>query len=842
MRYCIYYLSCLFVLIGCTEKPVVISDPDIQVKEGFIVQKLHVPTKEQGSWVSITKDDKGRLIASDQYGSLFYIDVPKIGTSDSIKVTPFPLKMGQAHGLLWAHNSLYIMKNDKDREKSGLYRITDDDGDGELDKIKMLHQFVGNGEHGPHGIVLGPDGKLYMSGGNHTFLPKEYNSVQKPIWDEDQLLPAIKDPRGHANAVKAPGGWVARADADGSNFTVIATGFRNAYDLAFNPDGELFTFDSDMEWDMGSAWYRPVRICHITDGAEFGWRTGSGKWPAYYPDNLNSVIDVGQGSPTGLVAGKNLNFPKKYKDGLFVFDWSFGTMYYASLTQNGSSYTGDIEEFLSGSPLPLTDGVAGNDGAMYFTIGGRRLASGLYRVYHQDNQKTESVANTENEEQKLRKTMDTYANGSTADKGLLWSTLGHKDRRIAYTARVALEHQEPSWIAEQLKNESNSNICIQSAIALARVGSQTEKELAFSKLLGLPAEELSEQQSVNAIRAMNLLLIRGDFSEAHKAKIRNTLGSYYPVGSNKVDREFVQLLVYADDENVVEKTLPMLQTIKNNAKGLILNDSIIARSDQYGKTIERMKKNTPPAELMHYVKALSHAKKGWTDDLRKDYFKQYSDLFAANGGESYNGFLLKMRAFALDNSPKKTHADLIALSGDELIKMNRTDLSSLPKPKGPGRNWTVKEIVGITGLGVDGDLEKGKKMYQSVLCASCHVINGEGGSVGPDLTQVSTRFSNTDIAEAIVHPSKTISDQYEAFDIETKDEKKYWGRIFSETKDTLIVNTNPLDTGQKIELPVKNIASKKVSKNSIMMPALLNRLNEQEVKDLFYFLKEQAKK
>ena len=54
-------------------------------------------------------------------------------------------------------------------------------------------------------------------------------------------------------------------------------GFRNAYDIAFNPDGELFTFDSDMEWDWGMPWYRPIRINHCTSAAEFGWRSGTGK-------------------------------------------------------------------------------------------------------------------------------------------------------------------------------------------------------------------------------------------------------------------------------------------------------------------------------------------------------------------------------------------------------------------------------------------------------------------------------------------------------------------------------------------------------------------------------------
>ena len=38
---------------------------------------------------------------------------------------------------------------------------------------------------------------------------------------------------------------------------MVSIGYRNAYDIAFNADGELFTYDSDMEWDMGTPWYRP---------------------------------------------------------------------------------------------------------------------------------------------------------------------------------------------------------------------------------------------------------------------------------------------------------------------------------------------------------------------------------------------------------------------------------------------------------------------------------------------------------------------------------------------------------------------------------------------------------
>ena len=56
----------------------------------------------------------------------------------------------------------------------------------------------------------------------------------------------------------------------------MATGFRNEFDAALNEDGELFTYDADMEMDVGTPWYRPTRICHVVSGGEFGWRYGTG--------------------------------------------------------------------------------------------------------------------------------------------------------------------------------------------------------------------------------------------------------------------------------------------------------------------------------------------------------------------------------------------------------------------------------------------------------------------------------------------------------------------------------------------------------------------------------------
>ena len=99
--------------------------------------------------------------------------------------------------------------------------------------------------------------------------------------------------------------------------------------MAFNADGELFVYDADMEWDFGSPWYRPTRVNHATSGSELGWRSGSGKWPACYPDSLPALIDIvrrHEGSPVIVVSHKAtirlllsslLGFdPRRYRDNL----------------------------------------------------------------------------------------------------------------------------------------------------------------------------------------------------------------------------------------------------------------------------------------------------------------------------------------------------------------------------------------------------------------------------------------------------------------------------------------------------------------------------------------------
>ncbi|HEX6223256.1 MAG TPA: c-type cytochrome, partial [Chryseolinea sp.] len=741
----------------------------LKLMEGFRAEHLYSPSaNEQGSWVSMTFDNKGRLITSDQYGALYRLDLAPIGSSAPKKIekliigtaesqredtTTLRIGMGYAQGLLYAFNSLYVMVNhnsNKDFDKNtGLYRLQDTDGDDQFDKITLLKSMKGEpGEHGPHSIILAPDKKsIYVAAGNHTDLPTMDWYRLPPVWKDDNIFPQIKDPRGHANNRGAPGGWIANLDSLGKRWELVSAGYRNEFDIAFNAAGDLFTYDSDMEWDFGMPWYRPTRICHVTSGSEFGWRTGNGKWSPAYPDNLPPVLNIGQGSPTNLIYGATAKFPAKYKNSLFAFDWSFGIIYAIQLTPSGSTYEAKAEEFLSGSPLPLTDGVIGPDGALYFLTGGRRLESDLYRVYYDGTpaeQENEGLSEI-NEENNLRRKLEEFHRGP--QQGALdfaWPYLKHEDRFIRYAARVAVEHQPIAQWQERALKETDPQILTQATIALTHHGKPALKNSILEALLKVDYGKLSQAQQIDLLRAFELVFFRmGKPEGALRNQVTGYLDAHYPAKTNDLNRMLSKLLVHIEASGAVSKTLALLESAKDDPldKTVSSSSDLIFRNPQYGLDIAGMLSKIPPAQQSYYAVVLSDANTGWTPELQQKYFTWFAKAFTFKGGNSYIGFIDKARKLALNKLPKNQFDHFNILSGDSLVDRSGNNLAELPRPKGPGRRWTleVASLVADSGL-VDRNFEQGKKMFAATLCSSCHSMQGEGGNIGPDLTQVGNRF------------------------------------------------------------------------------------------------------
>ena len=113
----------------------------------------------------------------------------------------------------------------------------------------------------------------------------------------------------------------------------------------------------------------------------------------------------------------------------------------------------------------------------------------------------------------------------------------------------------------------------------------------------------------------------------------------------------------------------------------------------------------------------------------------------------------------------------------------------------------------------------------------------EGGDIGPDLTQLGTRFSNKDMLEAIIMPDKTVSDQYASTIFTLKNGQSVLGRLISEDKGSYSISQNPFAPDQLRKVLKKDVVSKKYSTVSIMLPGLINSLNPGELKDLIAYLK-----
>lgn len=830
------------------------------VPSGFELDILYSPSESNdGSWVALAEGPDGTFFASDQYGALYHFKVPPVGeVLDSTQVDTIALEIGHAHGLLWAFNSLYVSVNDRwedgegkqlTEHGSGVYRLRDTDGDGALDDIKMLLKLEGSGEHGPHSLVPSPDGQqIYFIAGNYTQVPEAIvqNSRLPNNWDADNLFPPFLDARGHATQIEPPGGWIARTDPDGENWELVASGFRNPFDMAFNQDGELFAFDADMEWDIGMPWYRPIRVCHVTSGGNFGWRTGSGKWPDYYPDNLPAVVNLGQGSPTAVVHTANLKFPAKYKNGLLVFDWSFGTAYYVDLQEKGSTYTGGFAEFFSGTPLPLTDAVAGSDGALYFASGGRKLDSHFYRLRYtgpwEDSQSTGTEKESESAQlRELREELEaTHNRRATESIPMLWEHLNHPDRFIRYAARVGLEHQPVSTWQSRFNNEEDPVRIIQASLALARFADAGRRNTLYEKLGKLDPAQLSRAQQLDRLRAIGLIAIRmGLPGSAQKQQFIEEFNRYFPANDPAMDRELSQLLVFLGDGEVTAKSVALLEKHtreKTVTHPELLSEEVSNRSEQYGPTILEMLENMPPTEALFYSSLLSRATEGWNEELWERYFRWFFDGLNAKGGMSFKPFLENMRKQAIANVPENLQDHFEEISG---VYKAGEELVNLPQPEGPGAEYNAANIHGIVGRGLDGyegTIETGKRIYEAALCGMCHRMRGEGGSMGPDLTQIHTRFKRNEIIDAIFSPNDEISDQYAFTLYDLKDGKRIAGKVLSETDDKITLMTNPFNMTYTVEVPKADVVKSGLSPISPMPSNLLNRLNEQEIADLFAYL------
>ena len=797
----------------------------ITTPEGFQVELLYsVPGLEQGSWANLCSDEKGRIYVSDQYGSLYQFDPPAPGeTLKKEDVTKVPAEIRAVNGMLFAFGALYVGVNDYEQKmQSGLYRLTDSTGDDQLDKVELLRAIDSKSDHGVHAVVLTPDGKgLYLVCGNNAILTESTKSspVQE-LWGDDHLLPRMPDGRGHNRHVMAPGGIIYRVSPDGKEFEIFANGFRNIYDASVNSDGELFTYDADMEYDFNTSWYRPTRVNHVVSGAEFGWRNGTGKYPEFYVDNLPASLNIGPGSPTGTTFGYGAKFPAKYQSAFYAIDWSWGKIYAVHLEPDGSTYTGTKEEFVTGGPLPVTDAIIHKDGAMYFAIGGRRVQSGLYRVTYTGDESTEPIDLTPKStpERDLRLSLSAF-HGKQDPKAVstVWPYLNHSDRFIRAAARTALEHQPLSEWQDKALAETDPMRQLEALLALTRVtgvcpthreeGHQVDTEMRerlLATLLKHDVAKLSREQRLAYVRILQIVLNRfGNPGESTVAAIIAKLDPSFPADT-------------FEENWLLCETLAYLQAPATAAKGMAL----IAAAESQEPQIE-------------YARSLRHLKVGWTNELRTQQLEWFLKAANYNGGASFSKFIEFIRDDSLATFTDAEKSELAALIEKKPVKKSAIELSGEIFAGRTPKVWTLDELSAATSTGLKNrDFDNGRKMFGAAACFACHRFGNAGGMTGPDLTGSGGRYSPHDLLDQIINPSKEINEQFAPIVVTRENGEALSGVVVNLSGDNITLNTDLSDPNQRVNVDRKTVKSIEPSHVSLMPPGLLMMLTEEEIMDL----------
>ncbi len=362
------------------------------------------------------------------------------------------------------------------------------------------------------------------------------------------------------------------------------------------------------------------------------------------------------------------------------------------LEPEGSTYKAVKEEFLSRTPLPLTDAAVGPDGALYFTVGGRGTQSELFRVTYVGEEPTAPADLKEPRNadlRALRRSIERFHREPATQEVIfsqIYPHLKHQDRFIRYAARVALEHQPANLWQDRVLSETEPETLITGVVALARQGDKSLQPRLIAALERLNFAALDETRKLELLRTWSLVFIRMGAPDAPTAaRIAQALDGFYPAESDLLNRELCILLVYLKSPTVVARTMALLRG--PDAETGESMAELLARNPGYGGSIARMIATRPDAQKLHYGFVLRNATAGWTLDLRKEYFGFLRRAHEWSGGASFQGFLNNIDKDAWENA---TDSERLALEATGVRAAYKAP--TLPKPHGPGRAWSKDEI------------------------------------------------------------------------------------------------------------------------------------------------------
>ncbi len=779
------------------------TDPaTFDIAPGFEIDLVRSAQEGEDSWISLVFDPRGRAIVSQEQAGLLRMTLSKDGGSVE-KTERINDDLKEVRGMTFLGRDLYVNANNA----KGMYVLRGDE-QGNLTKPELLFTTDGGVGHGRNDLTVGPDNKIYSIHGDSVHYLAGATNFTSPLRKTEKLPPQSD-------------GHLLRYDPATKKIDTLVAGLRNPYGIAFNQDGEAFTYDADAEHDMGSPWYRPTRVNHLTIGSDFGWRAVTGKWPPYYPDHPDIApfnLDIGKGSPTAVLFGTKSKFPPRYKETLFILDWTYGRILAVQCMPRGASYLCEAETFLKGRPLNVVDLDFAPDGSMFLTTGGRKTQSALYRIrYVGEAMALKSPETPTAHMQQAKKARQqrqhlesllTEKRLSVVELALVWQQLGNLDPSVRNAARTLLEQQPlETWQGSALKEEKRLTALV-ALSGLTRTHDSALVPQILTRLNEIDLTDATRTERLLAAWIYHRCVVANDALEPLlAAAVRRRLGRLYPDHDYAVNEQLTFAFAHVGAEDFVEKTMQLLTAAKTQNQQL------------------------------HFLFILRNTSTGWTPATRDAYFNALAQTRTYVGGEGLPKFLQLIREEALASVTDETERAQFAalLADDPGAKM----AEPLP-PRTFVRKWTAEEaLAAVKSVRDQPNLTRGLELFTAASCSRCHRVGKHGTLVGPDLTAVSSRFGQRDLLESIIEPSKVIAENYRSLQVLTTDGKTHVGRPAlggDYRSQVLRLNTDPLQPFAVTEIDKREIEAEQTSPVSFMPVGLLDTLSAEEIRDLLTFL------
>ena len=387
-------------------------------------------------------------------------DTNNNGKPDSISIFSDrynKLEMGTGAGVLSYRGKVYYTCI------PDLFELQDIDNDGVAENRKSLHTGFGvryafRG-HDLHGLIIGPDGRLYFSIGD-----RGYN-----------VSPTIKDPAS---------GAVFRCELDGSDLEVVATGFRNPQELAFDNFGNLFTGDNNSDSGDQARWTEVVR------GGDTGWRMYYQYQPDRGPFNREKIwhpfnedtpayiippIKNFTDGPSGLEFYPGTGFGEDFKDRFFLCDFR-GDASLSGVRSFRNRAKGAHWELVDDEQpfwnMLITDLDFGSDGRMYvsdWVFGWKGENKGRMYAFSDPQQQNSAIV----------KQVESLLRSGLKDQktDTLKELMGHEDRRIRMEAQFELVDRKDVLTLKSIARDQDHEPLarIHSLWGLGQLGRQARK-------------------------------------------------------------------------------------------------------------------------------------------------------------------------------------------------------------------------------------------------------------------------------------------------------------------------------------------------------------------------------